>query len=224
MEQAPDPVGPPDAQATNRIRLSYEDPFVTPASQRRQDRRFRGRLVAPVTVWTAGSGQHRAGLTVSSLLVAEGDPAVVIGLLDPLSALFEALVETNSFVVHVLDTSDRRLAAMFAGAYPVDAFEEVETTDGEFGPVINGTRHSLDCTFSGSEEVGFQALVRGRIAAATVVPDAGQPITRYHGRYRELSPEEDGRGQFVPDSGQKCPRRPARTRRLSCRPGGRAAG
>jgi flavin reductase (DIM6/NTAB) family NADH-FMN oxidoreductase RutF len=171
--------------------LSPDDPFSTPLSQRRTDRQFRGRLVAPVTVWTAGSGRRRAGLTVSSLLVAEGDPAEVLGLLDPLSELFDVAVERGGFVVHVLDAGDQRLAGIFAGAYPVDPFEEVDTTDGEFGPVISGVRHRLRCRLLGSEEVGFQMLVRGRIEALELVDGAGAgaPLVRYRGRYRKLSPD-----------------------------------
>jgi len=190
MADSPDPSREgPDPLETRHSGLSPNDPFATPLEERRLDRRFRGRLVAPVTVWTAGSGDRRAGLTVSSLLVAEGDPAEVVGLLDPLSELFDMLVERGSFVVHVLDTADQRLAGMFAGAYPVDPFEEVDTVDGEFGPVISGTRHRLGCRLDGSEELGFQMLVRGSIEALEIVAEAGQPLIRYRGRYRKLSPE-----------------------------------
>ena len=190
MADFPDPSRElPDALETRHSGLSSDDPFATPLEERRLDRRFRGRLIAPVTIWTAGSGDHRAGLTVSSLLVAEGDPAEVLGLLDPLSELFDVLVERGSFVVHVLETADQRLAGMFAGAYPVDPFEEVDTVDGEFGPVISGTRHILGCRLVGSEELGFQMLVRGSIEALEIVVDAGQPLIRYRGRYRKLSSE-----------------------------------
>lgn len=184
-----DPPDEPGADLGRPSGLSSEDPFATPPDERRLDRRFRGRLVAPVTVWTAGSKERCAGLTVSSLLVAEGEPAQVLGLLDPLSELFDVLVERGGFVVHVLDTADQRLAGLFAGAYPVDPFEEVETTDTEFGPRIGGTRHCLGCRLAGSEELGFQMLVRGRIEALEVVADAGQPLVRYRGRYRQLSAE-----------------------------------
>ena len=190
MADSPDPPRElSDALETRHSGLRPDDPFATPLEDRRLDRRFRGRLVAPVTVWTAGSKDRRAGLTVSSLLVAEGDPAEVLGLLDPLSEFFDVLVERGSFVVHVLDKADQRMAGLFAGAYPVDPFEEVETVDAEFGPVICGTRHTLGCRLGGSEEIGFQMLVRGRIGALEVAGDVGQPLVRYRGRYRKLSEE-----------------------------------
>jgi flavin reductase (DIM6/NTAB) family NADH-FMN oxidoreductase RutF len=190
----PDPPDPPEEvrdprETTGHLGVGSDDPFATLLDERRLDRRFRGRLVAPVTVWTAGSSARRAGLTVSSLLVAEGDPAEVLGLLDPLSDLFDVLVERGRFVVHVLDAGDRRLAGMFAGAYPVDPFEEVATSEGDFGPVIGGTRHTLGSRLVRSEVVGFQMLVRGRIEALDIAPDAGQPLVRYRGRYRKLAPD-----------------------------------
>ena len=190
MADTSDPLrGRPRPQETHRIGLSPDDPFATPVEQRRPDRRFRGRLVAPVAVWTAGAGDRRAGLAISSMLLAEGDPAEVLGLLDPLSDLFDVLVERGSFLVHVLEESDQRLADMFAGAYPVDAFQEFETVDGEFGPVISGARHTLGCRLLGSEGAGFQMLVRGRIEALEIVVETGKPLVRYRGRYRKLSPE-----------------------------------
>jgi flavin reductase (DIM6/NTAB) family NADH-FMN oxidoreductase RutF len=172
--------------------LSPLDPFATPIEERRLDRRFRGQLVAPVTVWTAGSSRRRAGLTVSSVLVAEGDPAEVLGLIDPLSELFDVLVEQGSFAIHVLGTGEQRLAGIFAGAYPVDALDEVEMADGEFGPIIPGARHRLGCHLLGSEEVGFAMLVRGRVDALEVAPDASSPLVRYRGRYRRLQAEDRG--------------------------------
>jgi flavin reductase (DIM6/NTAB) family NADH-FMN oxidoreductase RutF len=61
--------------------------------------------------------------------------------------------------------------------------------DGEFGPVIAGTRHILGCRLEGSEEIGFQMLVRGRAAVIEIEDDSGLPLVRYRGRYRKLAPE-----------------------------------
>jgi 3-hydroxy-9,10-secoandrosta-1,3,5(10)-triene-9,17-dione monooxygenase reductase component len=69
-------------------------PSPSPPERRSPARRWRGRLVAPVTVWTAGRPQGGAGLTVSSVLVAEGQPARQLGLIDPTSAFWEAMQET----------------------------------------------------------------------------------------------------------------------------------
>jgi 3-hydroxy-9,10-secoandrosta-1,3,5(10)-triene-9,17-dione monooxygenase reductase component len=66
--------------------------------------------MAPVTVWTAGHAPGGAGLTVSSVLVAEGQPARLLGPIDPTSASWEAMREAGAFVVHVLAVGDRALA------------------------------------------------------------------------------------------------------------------
>jgi len=170
-----------------KVTLTTEDPFATAAADRRMDRRLRSRLVAPVTVWTAGSPSRQAGITVSSVLVAEGDPALLFGLVDPLSDLYDLLVERGRFVVHVLQAGDQRLAGIFAGAYPIDPFEEVATADSELGPVIPGLRHVVGCHLVASEQVGFQSLVCGRIE--TIELCDASPLVRYRGQYRKLSHE-----------------------------------
>lgn len=170
-----------------RVTLRVADPFETPAADRRIDRRLRARLVGPVTVWTAGTGTNRAGLTVSAVLVAEGDPAVLVGFIDPLSDLYDMVLERGRFLVHVLGTGDQRLAGMFAGSYPADPFAEVVTVEGIFGPVISGTRHLVGCELLGAEDVGFQALVRGRIESIELL--GSSPLVRYRGQYRKLSQE-----------------------------------
>ena len=52
--------------------IHHEHPFQTPADQREPARRLRGRLTSPVTIWTAYGAEGPVGLTVSSIIVAEG--------------------------------------------------------------------------------------------------------------------------------------------------------
>src|SRR3546814_3435345 len=54
-----------------------------PISEANRDpvRRLRGRLEAPVTLWTSGDEKARAGLTVSSIMVAAGPEGRIIGLI-----------------------------------------------------------------------------------------------------------------------------------------------
>ena len=47
-------------------------------------------MVSPVTIWAAAANGTRAGWTLSSFLVADGDPGEVIGLIDEESALHNA--------------------------------------------------------------------------------------------------------------------------------------
>ena len=57
----------------------------------------------------------RAGLTVSSWMVAGGEPGRVLALLDPDADLTDVLLETGRGVVQLLAWPDRDLAEAFAG-------------------------------------------------------------------------------------------------------------
>src|SRR5436305_10995250 len=91
------------------------DPFATPEGERSPVRRVRGRLAAPVTLWTAPGP---AGLTVSSVLIADGTPGRVLGLVDGESELWEAASSAGRFSVIPLTAEDRQLADRFAGLLP----------------------------------------------------------------------------------------------------------
>jgi 3-hydroxy-9,10-secoandrosta-1,3,5(10)-triene-9,17-dione monooxygenase reductase component len=171
-----------------RLRYSNEDPFATPASLRRDDRRFRGRLVAPVTVWTAGDPEERAGLTVSSVILAEGEPPVVCGVLDHLSDLRQACERTGRFVVQTLAKHEKELAVRFAGLYPGEPFEHIELLETAYGPVLAGARSVAYCRFDGAEPAGYYEIVRGLVDTfALVEQDMAGPLAYYRGEYRSIS-------------------------------------
>lgn len=170
-----------------RFRLEYQDPFAARPEDRRGDRRLRGRLVAPVTIWTAGGPGRRAGLSVSSAMVAEGDPGVVMGLVGPLSAWLERVAETGLFTVQVLDEADRRLADGFAGSYPVDPFDGLEVADSPWGPILAGGRTTACCRLAERTPLGYHELVQGWIEDIHL-SSPSRPLVRYRGAYRGLGP------------------------------------
>ena len=120
--------------------IHSEHPFLTPEPDRDPVRRARGRLNAPVTIWTTGAGRERAGLTVSSMIIAEGQPAEVIGLVNPDSALGEVIDETRSLVVNVLGAAHRTVSDVFADRTPSPGgkFRTGEWTDTDWGPALQG--------------------------------------------------------------------------------------
>src|SRR5690606_15977788 len=88
---------------TGGVTIHYTDPFATPEPARSRSRRLRGRTPAPVTVWTAyGPDGRPAGLTVSSTVVADGDPGAILGLVDEESDLYAAATASGRFLVMVL--------------------------------------------------------------------------------------------------------------------------
>jgi 3-hydroxy-9,10-secoandrosta-1,3,5(10)-triene-9,17-dione monooxygenase reductase component len=177
------------------IRIGSEPPFAVPPDRRDPARRLRGRLVAPVTVWTAGRPPGGAGLTVSSVLVAEGQPAHLLGLIDPTSALWEAVQDTRSFVVHVLAAGDRALAERFSEIRPPirGPFERLEVAESPWGPVLEGgQRPRAGCRLTGSTPVGYGELVDGVIERLEL-PDLDDPLAYLHGHYRSVAdPPDDG--------------------------------
>ena len=70
-----------------------------------------------MSLWTAGALVERAGLTVTSMLVAAGDPARVVVLLHPDADLLERIEETSAAVVSLLTWRHRELAEVFAGRF-----------------------------------------------------------------------------------------------------------
>lgn len=161
---------------------------MAPEAARRADRRLRGRLPAPVTIWTAGGPEAAVGLTVSSVVVAEGDPARLLGVVDPLSDLGQGLATTGRFLVHVLGEEDRRLAVRFAGGYPGDPFDGLEVSESPHGPRLAGRRTVVACSAPDWQELGYQALVVATVDSIDLGEDA-PPLLHYRGRYGALRTE-----------------------------------
>ena len=166
------------------------NPFLAPAAQRDPSRRLRGRLAAPVTIWTAGTTAEDAGLTVSSLMVAEGVPAHVIGLLSDTTELYEALTRTGRFVVHVLETGHAHLADRFARLtpFPGGLYEGLDVAESEHGPVLGAVSTLAHCAVGDVRTVGYSEVVSGPIERVTVDERTVDPLVYFHGRYRRLGP------------------------------------
>ena len=167
--------------------IHEEHPFATPVEDRDPVRRFRGRLAAPVTVITAGEAGARTGLTVSSLVVAEGEPARVYFLLGQATDLYDAIRDTGRFVVHVLEDDHRELGDRFAGLRPSPGglFAGLEVVDGAYGPELPELGSRLLCCHESEAECMVHVLEAG-IIEETVVHELGDPLVYFRGRYRRL--------------------------------------
>lgn len=161
------------------------DPFATPEPDRSPVRRLRGRLVAPVTLWTAPGP---AGLTVSSMLVADGEPGRVLGLVDEESELFEAVSAAGRFAVCPLGAGQRQLADRFAGLAPAPGgpFAEGRWRETGYGPVPDGDASWAGCRLDGIRRYGWAMLVEGTVEQVTVDHQT-DPLAHYRGRYRALA-------------------------------------
>ena len=164
--------------------IHSSDPFATPDEEKSAVRRLRGRLAAPVTLWTAPGP---AGLTVSSMLVADGDPGRVLGLVDEESDLWEAVERAGLFAVAPLGPADRQLADRFAGLMPAPGglFATGEWTTTPYGPVPATAATWAGCRLTDARPVGWALLVEAVVETIEAGPP-GAPLVHHRGRYREL--------------------------------------
>lgn len=167
------------------------DPFATPESRRNPVRRLRGRLPAAVTLWTATDpGGGPAGLTVSSTLIVDGDPARVLGLLDPDSDLLAAAEAAGRFAVAALGTADRQLADRFAGLLPAPGglFAGDGWRQTPYGPVPAGAVTWAGCRLDATRPLGWGSLVEGTVEHIDIgAGGTGGPLVHFRGRYRDLA-------------------------------------
>lgn len=178
-----EPVATP-AISLGRVTIHSDHPFADPESGRDPVRRFRGRLGGAVSLWTAGTGRDRVGLTVSSMTVAAGEPARLLALVDPDSDLAAALPAGGRGVVHLLQWMDRDLAEMFAGTAPAPGgmFAHARFVDTDWGPRLAAAPTWAGVVVEDVREVGWSALVTAVVETVTVGGD-DEPLVHRRGRF-----------------------------------------
>lgn len=153
-------------------------------------RRLRGHLGGAVTLWTAGGPGPRdaAGLTVSSVLVAAGEPGRLLALLDPDSDLAAALRTTGRAAVSVLQWEHRDLAEMFAGTAPAPGgpFQQATFAPTPWGPRLESAASWVGVRLESTAEVGWSLLATCLIDRITL--GETPPLRHRRGRYQPPSP------------------------------------
>jgi 3-hydroxy-9,10-secoandrosta-1,3,5(10)-triene-9,17-dione monooxygenase reductase component len=203
--------------------VRYGDPWAVPSGARDPLRRLRGRLVLPVTVWTAASAQDQAvdraggagepqgascprgapgarggagevrevgdelvGLTVSSVLFAQGEPAMLAGLVSPAAELATLLEGPGArFAVHVLSKEHRRLAQHFAGELPAGP-ELLALEESTHGPLLSLAKDRVLCTTSAARPFGWSLLIEAVVDEVQLAAP-GRPLAWYRGEFRGLA-------------------------------------
>ena len=164
--------------------IHTDHPFLDPEGDRDPGRRLRGRLGGVVTLWTSGSGASRAGLTVSSVMVAVGEPSRLLALVDPDSDLADRVREEGSAAVTLLRWPQRDLAEMFAGTMPApggvfaqDAFE-----DTLWGPRPPSATTWAGIRLEDAHELGWSLLLTCVVEHVEIGDDT-DPLLHRRGRY-----------------------------------------
>lgn len=166
-------------------------PFADPEPD--EVRRFRGRLGGAVTLWTTGEGSSRAGLTVSSLMVANGEVAQVLALVDPDSSFHDALANAEGCVVQVLPWRERVLAEMFAGTAPAPggAFTHAEWEQTAYGPRLRTATSWAYVVPGDAHEVGWSVLLTCRLVEAHLLEEHEPALGHRRGRFHPLGSSGD---------------------------------
>ena len=165
--------------------IHSSDPFATPEQDKSSVRRFRGRLAAAVTLWTAPGP---AGLTVSSMLVADGEPGRILGLIDAESEFWDAAAAAGRFAVVPLGAGDQQLADRFAGLMPAPGglFAGGDWVATDYGPVPAGAGTWAGCRLESNTVTGWALLVEATIETVRL-DDMPVPLMHFRGRYRRLA-------------------------------------
>jgi len=167
------------------VTIHSSHPFLPSDDKRDPVRRLRGRLGAAVTVWTAGGEGTMAGLTVSSMLVAGGEPGRVLGLVDPDADVAEVMRGTGRLAISVLRWPHRAMADAFAGTAPAPGgpFRMAEWRSTEWGPVLDDAPAWAGCRVATDpRQVGWSLLVEAEIEHVALGEDS-DPLLYRRGRY-----------------------------------------
>lgn len=169
--------------------IHSEHPFRPAPEDRDQARRFRGRLAAGVSIVTAGPESKRTGLTVSSVLVIEGDPPIAELVVGPTTDLWATVKETGRFVIHVCRYDDNKLADVFAGLAPSPGglFTGTSIDQTEWGPVLADLRDRAYCSYQSAREAGWSGVISGLIDRVEI-SELTDPMIHFRSGYRRLSP------------------------------------
>lgn len=164
--------------------IHSDHPFLEPESSRDAARRLRARTGGVVSLWTSGSGAGRAGLTVSSLMVATGEPPRVLALVDPDADLTDALEETGCAVVQLLRWKHNQLADVFAGVVPAPGgpFRQAEFEQTAWGPRLDDVTTWAGVRLESRTPMGWSLLVTC-VLEEVVLGDEPDPLVHRRGRY-----------------------------------------
>lgn len=166
--------------------IHSDHPFLPPREQRQPARRLRSLLPSPVSVWASGSGRKRDGWTISSMLVANGEPAQLIALVDEDCDWWEVFRETTHAVVNVLGPGQGPVSDVFARVAPSPGgpFRTGAWEDTEYGPKLVGAAAWAFVSLlpEKPEAVGWGILIRARVDEIEIA-DRVAALEHRNGRY-----------------------------------------
>jgi len=119
----------------------------------------------------------------------DGDPGLVLAVVDPLSELHDAVLATGSAVLNLLGWQHHALAEGFGFQAPAPGgpFRLAEWTATRWGPALVDPVAWAGCRLISQppEPAGWGVLLRLAIEQVQLESDA-EPLLHYRGRYRRI--------------------------------------
>lgn len=153
---------------------------------REEFRRALSRFASGVTVITTrDAGGRLHGITVSAFCSVSLEPPLILVCIEKNTGSHYAFLESNAFVVNVLEANQQSLSDRFASRIP-NKFEEVAYRTGiENLPVLEGALANLECVLTNRFDAGDHTIFVGRIERS-FISDTGEPLIYFRGNYRKI--------------------------------------
>jgi 3-hydroxy-9,10-secoandrosta-1,3,5(10)-triene-9,17-dione monooxygenase reductase component len=148
------------------------------------------RLVGGVSVITAGAGEARTGLTVTSAHSLSVDPPTMLVCVNRIASAWPVIRREGHFCVNVLDARHQNIADRFTGRNGVKGAERYEGArwrqfaTGAFG--LEDALAVIDCAVEETIERHSHGIIIGAVQAIHI-GGGGEALVYGHGRYRTLS-------------------------------------
>jgi 3-hydroxy-9,10-secoandrosta-1,3,5(10)-triene-9,17-dione monooxygenase reductase component len=148
------------------------------------------RLVGGVSVITAGTGETRTGLTVTSAHSLSVDPPTMLVCVNRVASAWPVIQRDRCFCVNILDARHQHVADRFTGRDGVKGADRYRGArwrqffTGAFG--LGDALAVIDCAVEEVIERHSHAIIIGAVHAIHL-GDGGEALVYGHGRYRTLS-------------------------------------
>jgi flavin reductase (DIM6/NTAB) family NADH-FMN oxidoreductase RutF len=142
-----------------------------------------------VSVITAGIGDDRTGLTVTSAISLSIEPPTMIVCVNRGASSWPVIQKHRHFCVNILSSAHRDVAERFAGRGGIKGQERYQgaswTTLATEASVLDGAVAAIDCAVEEFIERHSHAIVIGAVKAVKL--NGGEPLVYGHGRYGALT-------------------------------------
>lgn len=144
-------------------------------------------LPGGVSVITAGIGEDRTGLTVTSVVSLSADPPTVLVCINRTASAMPVIATYRHFAVNVVGGAQKQVAENFAGRGGLRGphrYRDAKWSVLETGAsVLEGATAVLDCEVESLIERHSHVIVIGRVVASRVA-DAAGGLIYWRGDYR----------------------------------------